>query len=147
MKTRVPSASPVIAEPVSVPCREELVPPEALSDLPESSRLGWESPDEQRAAFRWSRVRSLLLGWVRQAMREHLSRAESESITLVYFEGLTCREAGARLGVHGSTITRRCRAGIATLRRIAETNPPRLPDGSAWRPGTLRNGRKNGPRA
>jgi len=147
MKHPDPSLYPGWSKQLPESYREELVPPETLADLPESCRPGWESPAEQRAAFRWGRIRRQLLEWVRQTMREHLPRTEAKALTLVYFEGLTCREAGARLGVNASTITRRCRSGIATLRRIAETRPPRLPDGTVWRPETLRNGRKNGPRA
>lgn len=146
MKHPVLSPDPGRPGPPVVSYREEPVAPETLADLPESARPGWESPAEQRAAFRWSRIRRWLLKWVRQTMREQLPRTETEAITLVYFEGLSCREAGARLGIHGSTVIRRCRSGIMTLRHIAQIHPPRLPDGSVWWPGTLRNGRKNAPR-
>lgn len=147
MKYQALSTDPRRPELASPSCREKPVAPETLDNLSESARPGWESPAEQRAAFRWSRIRRWLLEWVRRTMREQLPRIESQAITLVYFEGLSSREAGMRLGVHPSTVIRRCRSGIATLRHIAEIRPPRLPDGSVWRPGDVRYGRKSAPRA
>ncbi|HPU96817.1 MAG TPA: transposase family protein [Candidatus Hydrogenedentes bacterium] len=126
--------------------REEPVSPEELSELPESCRPGWESPEEQRRAFRWSRIRRVLLEWVRRAMAEHLSVRERDALTLVYFEGLNCRDAGYRLGIHASTVSRRCQTGIEILRQVALRRPPRLPDGSLWCPASVSRARKNAPR-
>ena len=87
----------------------------------------WHETEEDRArAVAEAKERARLLRWVRGQMARRLTRAERRAIELYYFQGLTYREAAARIGVNPTTVYRGVRRSIRKLRAAAKEEGPRL---------------------
>jgi DNA-directed RNA polymerase specialized sigma24 family protein len=99
------------------------VPPEALAALPESAGAWHESPDEVDRALVWGERKATLMTWVRETMRRRLSDTERRCIEMIFFEGLSCREAAARTGTSPSSTHRGLQRALEKLRDAAETDP------------------------
>ncbi|MFO7975637.1 MAG: sigma-70 family RNA polymerase sigma factor [Candidatus Hydrogenedentota bacterium] len=76
-----------------------------------------ETPEQIEDALDYGREKTRLLKWVRRHMRSKLTPRERRSIELLFFRGLTYREAGKRLGVHPSVVHRSVQRGLVRLRR------------------------------
>lgn len=87
----------------------------------------WHETEEDRAqAVAEAKERARLLRWVRRQMTRRLTPAERRAVELYYFQGLTYREAGARIGVNPTTVYRGVRRSIRKLRTAAREEGPRL---------------------
>lgn len=80
----------------------------------------WAETDRDIAeGLAWGEEKDRLLDWIRQIMNQRLSQVERQSIELYYFQGLTYRQAGRRLGLNPSSVLRAVRRGLWKLQRAA----------------------------
>ena len=103
------------------------VPPKALADLPESAGIWHESREEVERALARGERKAMLIAWVRETLRRRLSENERRCIKMLFFEGLSRREAAARAGTTPSSVQRGLQRAIEKLRDAAKTDPEIAP--------------------
>ncbi len=79
----------------------------------------YESKEEIADKLAWGRRKAVLLRWVRLQMGRRLTARERHCIELVYFRGLSFRQAGAATGTRESSVHRATRRAIRKLRAAA----------------------------
>lgn len=99
---------------------EYLMDPAKFGVIGETDGLWHETDEEVRDGLEYGREKARLLRWVRRHMRSRLTARERHCIELLFFRGLTCREAGARIGTQPSSVHRSAQRGLAKLRRQLE---------------------------
>ncbi len=99
---------------------EYLMDPAKFGVISEADSLWHETDEDVRDGLEYGREKARLLRWVRRHMRSRLTARERHCIELLYFRGLTCREAGERTGTHPSSVHRSAQRGLAKLRRQLE---------------------------
>ena len=64
----------------------------------------------------------VLLDYIRNLMKTHLSKVEQESISVYYSDVLTYREAGDMMNVNATSVFRGVQRGLVKLRRKVDSN-------------------------
>ncbi len=95
-----------------------------LENLPISSGPWYESPAEIEAAFRATAERERRVAWMLRRI-DKLPPVERSSVRFHYFEGLSYRDAGLRLGLNASSVLRAAERGLRRLREAASRETAR----------------------
>ena len=100
--------------------------PEWMASFTNEEGLWHEREDDRARAGLEAEERARLLRWVRAQMARRLTQAERRAVELYFFEGLTYREAGARIGMNATSVYRGVARSIRKLRQAAAEDGPRL---------------------
>jgi RNA polymerase sigma factor (sigma-70 family) len=76
-----------------------------------------ETAEEIEDALEYGKEKARLLKWVRRHMRSKLTARERRCVELLFFHGLSYREAAERTGIHPSVVHRSVQRGLVKLRR------------------------------
>jgi DNA-directed RNA polymerase specialized sigma24 family protein len=80
-----------------------------------------ETPEDIQDALDYGCEKARLLKWVRRHMRSKLTARERRCVELLFFRGLSYRQAAERIGIHPSVVHRSVQRGLGKLRRQLAT--------------------------
>lgn len=111
------------------------VDPLRLAELPESAGAWHETDAEREAALAWAARRAELLAWVRRQAGRRLTKTERACLEECCLGGRNCRDAGARLGLSPSAVSRGVRRAVIKLHLAARREGPSAVRGDVSRSG------------
>lgn len=106
--------------------RQVSVSPDTLRHFTNEEACWYETLAEVRRQLAWGREKERLLRWVRRAMDERLTERERECVVLVFFVGLSYRQAGRQTSTDGSSVYRAVQRAVRRLRAAAAEEGVRM---------------------